>query len=43
VDRQTLLKGLRTPGMIVFAALAFFSAIVTFVVLRFFDLGELLG
>ena len=43
VDRLTLLKGLRTPGMIVFVALALVSAITTFMIIRFIDLGELLG
>ena len=42
VAPKTVLRGLRTPGMITFSALAFAMAILTYLAIMFIDLGELL-
>lgn len=42
VDGSTVARGLRTPGMIVFAALAVFSMIATYLMIMFMDLEALL-
>ena len=42
VSPRTVLRGLRTPGMITFAALAFSMAIITYLAIMFLDIGELL-
>ncbi len=42
VAANTVLHGLLTPGMITFAALALASAIATYLMIMFMDIGELL-
>lgn len=42
IDRNTLLRGIRAPGMIVFAAMAVVSAIATYLMIMFVDLEALL-
>lgn len=42
VDRETVLYGVRAPGMMVFSIVAFVSAILTYLVITFVDLGAFL-
>ena len=42
VSASTVFRGIRTPGMITFAALSVASALLTYLAIMFLDLGELL-